>query len=212
MGRKYNDLAGHSFGDVVVLGIDESSGGAGKHKRWVCECTLCGKKFTAESSHLKNGEITKCRVCANRSSATTHGSSKERLYRIWVGMKQRCYHKNNPNWAQWGGRGISICDDWGAGTLDINGYLSFREWSLANGYDDSKSIDRINNDLDYNPTNCRWADRQTQNSNTRQNVQITIDGVTHTAAEWSRITGLKPDTIRQRFHHGKTGAAIIAPI
>lgn len=89
-----------------------------------------------------------------------HGLSRTRLYRIWIGMKGRCYNPNYIQYAYYGGKGIKVCDEWiqcGAG------FLNFYQWAMKNGYNDSLSIDRIDPSMDYTPCNCRWADKYTQN-------------------------------------------------
>lgn len=92
------------------------------------------------------------------------GCSKENLYHRWMDMKSRCFNPNCCNYSHYGARGISVCDDW----LGKDGYMKFKEWSLANGYKKELSLDRINNDLDYCPTNCRWTNKRIQNINRRQ--------------------------------------------
>ena len=90
-----------------------------------------------------------------------HGDSYKRIYRIWVGMKGRCYNKNYVIYFKYGGRGIVMCDDW------KNNYISFRDWSYKNGYNNELTIDRIDNNKGYYPANCRWRTYQEQNTNTR---------------------------------------------
>lgn len=212
MGRPFEDLSGNRYGDVTVIQVCPDSGGAGNHKRWRCRCERCGTIFTAESGHLKSNQTTKCRACSNKEAATKHGHTKERLWGIWVGMRRRCYNKNDKSYPCYGGRGIDICDEWGANRpTDVEGYEAFRMWSINNGYSDELTIDRIDNDKGYSPDNCRWATRQEQNNNTSQNLLITIDGVEHTSAEWSRISGINASIIRRRFHSGERGVGLLSP-
>lgn len=120
----------------------------------------------------------------------------ERLYRIWMAMRARCMCKNLKTYKRYGGRGIKICDEW-------NDYLVFKEWALSNGYSDHLSIDRINNDGNYEPSNCRWATNKEQANNKRNNHIITINGESHTFAEWSKISGINYSTIRSRINRNK---------
>ena len=120
----------------------------------------------------------------------------ERLYTIWSGMKSRCSNPKSTCYDRYGGRGITVCDDWNSD------FVAFREWAWANGYNDELSIDRIDNDGNYEPSNCRWATREVQANNTSTNHQITINDTTKTIAEWSRFVGTLERTIWARLYHG----------
>ena len=203
MGRPYTNLAGIQFGNVTVIDVVEDSGGASKAKRWNCKCNLCGKEFTAASNHLVAGEITKCRSCANRIAATRHGYSKDALYGRWVGMIQRCYHSNNKSFKHWGGRGIEICNEWGAGNIkDIDGFLAFKDWSVEHGFASNLEIDRIDVNGPYAPWNCRWVRKTEQHFNKTNTVTLTIDGITKPLMEWANEAGIKADTLRARIKRG----------
>lgn len=133
---------------------------------------------------------------AIKSANTTHGfCDKERLYFTWCHIRQRCKNPNNKQYKHYGGRGIKVCEEW-------NDYAVFRKWAISNGYADNLTIDRMNNDGDYEPTNCRWVDIKTQCNNRRTNRYITCRGKTHTLAEWGDIVGLKSGTILQRIRSG----------
>lgn len=123
-------------------------------------------------------------------------SSQNRLYRIYKSMKQRCYNPNASNYKIYGNKGIRICDEW------LNDYDSFCEWSLSHGYNDSLSIDRINNDGNYEPSNCRWADRYTQQRNTTRNKYLTINNETKTVTEWCDIFCINLHTYYGRLREG----------
>ena len=113
-------------------------------------------------------------------------------------MNKRCYDVNHQAYKNYGGRGITICDDWkGLDKID-----NFIDWALSNGYSDDLTIDRIDNDGPYAPWNCRWVDRKTQNNNTRKTVYLTIDGVTKRESEWLKIYNLNKNTYRDRIHRG----------
>lgn len=121
-----------------------------------------------------------------------------RLYRIWGNMKSRCYNSNVPNFMDYGGRDINICDEW------LNDFESFKNWSLENGYRKDLMIDRIDNDGNYEPSNCRWSTRKEQNSNRRNNRLVEIDGVTKTFAQWADDLGINRSTALYRVRSGKT--------
>ena len=123
-------------------------------------------------------------------------SKINRLYRIYKGMKQRCYNPHMPNYHIYGMRGVRVCDQW------LNDYDAFCTWALANGYQDSLSLDRIDNDGNYSPENCRWADRYMQQRNTSRNKFITIGDETKTASEWCNIYNINLHTFYGRLREG----------
>lgn len=127
-----------------------------------------------------------------------HGKRKTRLYRIWTNIKTRCTNVNDPHFERYGGRGISVCDEW------KNDFKAFYDWSMSNGYADNLTIDRIDNNGNYEPLNCRWVTVKEQNQNKRNVILITYNGETHNVTEWAQILHLGHDTIRQRYHKGWT--------
>ena len=123
---------------------------------------------------------------------------KSRIYNIYICMKERCYNPNTKSYKDYGDRGIEVCDEW----LGEDGFKNFYEWSVANGYDNSLSIDRINVNGNYEPSNCKWSTSTEQNNNTRRNNNITLNCETHTISEWSRIKGLSRNTLVARLRNG----------
>ena len=148
------------------------------------------------------------------------GLSKERLYSVYNGMIQRCYNRKHPHYGLWGGRGIRVCDEW------KDNYQAFREWSHANGYDESKdrkeqSLDRINNDGNYEPSNCRWATMKEQRNNQRSRdtgkgykYNWTFEGITKSAVEWCDIFNVSVPMIMYRVNEKgmKPFEALVAPV
>lgn len=129
-----------------------------------------------------------------------------RLYRIWGLMKNRCNNPNNPAYKDYGGRGITVCQEW-------HDFVQFKQWALSHGYQDDLTIDRIDFNGNYCPENCRWITMAAQQGNTRANTFYTINGETHHINEWARIYGLKPPTIIQRINHGwSVEEAITTPV
>lgn len=120
--------------------------------------------------------------------------SRKRLAGILNSMKQRCYNPNSPSYNHYGGRGIRICVDW---LLDSG---SFYKWAIENGYTDNLSIDRINNNGDYAPENCRWVTAKVQNNNTRANRFISFNEKTQTMAQWADEIGIYYPTLEQRIN------------
>ena len=128
---------------------------------------------------------------------------KDRIYKIWQSMRNRCYNTNSELYRLWGGRGITICEEW-------KDFEVFRAWAISHGYSDDLSIDRIDNNGNYSPDNCRWATDIQQSNNRRDNVRITVGDETHTIAEWSYITGIPRDRLYKRIKYGMTGERFLA--
>lgn len=160
-----NELTGMKFGRWTVIGRAENNKKG--NAMWHCHCE-CGKQAIIVGYSLTGGRSKSCgcyhseRVSqANKESKTTHGEKKTRLYRIWNGMKQRCFNPNDKDYEKYGGRGITLCDEW------KEDFCKFKSWAIANGYSQELSIDRIENNGNYEPSNCRWATQSQQNSNRR---------------------------------------------
>ena len=195
------DLTGNRYGRWTVIKIEgrTSSGGSA----WLCECD-CGTKRVVSGSSLKQGLSNSCgclgkehREKAAADAARKHGGKNERLYNVWQGIKERCCNKRSKYYSHYGGRGITICEQW----LD---YAVFREWANANGYDPTApkgacTIDRIDNDKGYYPDNCRWVPSVVQCNNRRNNHMISYNGKTQTISQWSREVGIRKDTLRRRI-------------
>lgn len=186
--KRYRDLTGMKFGKLKAIKPINGKLKGGRHKRWICNCE-CGNTIIVSSNSLVRGDTKSC-GCRN------HGKSKTRIFRIWAHMRSRCNDPTNDHYNRYGGRGIKVCDEW------YKDFMKFYNWSIANGYSDKLSIDRINNDKGYCPDNCRWATAKTQANNTSQNKRVEYNGETHTIAEWSDIVGIKQNTITYRLKRG----------
>lgn len=188
-------LSGTSFLTPLYAGEDYIAPSGYRHKAVVCRCELCGTIKTVMVSNLPR---TKSCGCAKlqfiREANSTHGESKTRLYRIWSLMKDRCTNPNAEHYDLYGGRGIAVCDEW----LQ---YEPFREWALSNGYRKELSIDRIDNDKGYEPSNCRWATQLEQANNKRTNIVIAQNGETKTLGEWAAQLGMEPRALWWRLYN-----------
>lgn len=193
--RESNDITGQRYGRLIVLGLDYVD--AEYRTYWLCECD-CGNRVTIRKDELTGGHTISC-GCYNREELvkrfTKHGMSGSRLYKIWVGMIQRCENENNPRYWSYGERSISVCDEW-------HDFENFYNWSKNNGYSDDLTIDRIDNSLGYYPENCRWADRVTQQNNRKNSHYFTYAGITKTITEWSRYLGVSYSTLWYRIERG----------
>lgn len=127
-----------------------------------------------------------------------HPESQDGLYTIWGAMKERCYNAHNKSYIRYGGRGICVCEEW------KNNFSAFADWALSNGYSKGLTIDRIDNNGNYCPSNCRWATTKQQNRNYSKNHMITYMGETKCLADWSEHFGINRATILYRIQSGKT--------
>lgn len=165
---------------------------------WLFKCD-CGNYREKNPWYVYSGKTKSCGCLALEIRKTTrrktHGMSKTRIYHIWKGMRQRCNNPNTSYYYVYGGKGIKICDEW-------QSFENFYEWSMKNGYDDKLSIDRIDNDKDYSPDNCRWSTGLQQANNKSINHYETYNGETHTIAEWARLYDINLGTLSSRLQTG----------
>ena len=207
--KKVKDLTGQRFGRLVVIGIDPDSV---RKTYWYCRCD-CGNTKKVRSDSLQSGRIRSCGCLKKeqdkenlindsirKSSAYGEKVGTTRLYHIWSAMKGRCKNPHDARYHRYGGRGISVCEEWS------EDFGSFRKWALENGYDDSLTIDRIDNDGCYEPSNCRWVTQKQQSNNRSTNIKITIGNSTRTLKEWCTIFDVDASVVYQRYkRNGFTG-------
>ena len=133
--------------------------------------------------------------------STKHGLSKTRLHTIWHSMYCRCNYPSTNGYKNYGGRGIKICKEW---TDKENGFVNFYNWAINNGYSENLTLDRINIDGDYEPSNCKWETPKNQSNNRRNNVFIEFNGKTKTAKQWCDEYGIIQTTFNDRIKRGWT--------
>jgi len=203
------DLTGHKYGRLTVLEMAPRV--KGKGVEWVCRCD-CGKEAVVLSNSLRRGNTKSCgclftEMLVKRNTKHGHArrDNKTRLYGIWVRMRQRCSDSNSSDYERYGGRGIKVCDEW-------NDFGNFHDWAHANGYKKHLTIERINNDGDYEPTNCKWVAPEKQARNKRNNRFIEFRGQKKTLAEWSEITGIDSSLLRYRLKRWSVEEALTTGI
>ena len=130
-----------------------------KHRIGLYKCGFCEREFKADIQSINQGKTKSC-GCYNISKRFKHGLVGTRIYSIWIDIKSRVFNSKNKSYKDYGGRGITICDDW----LDVR---NFYNWAMSNGYEEELSIDRIDNDGNYEPSNCRWTTQNIQARNRR---------------------------------------------
>lgn len=225
--NNFIDLTGQRFGMLEVIAEGDK---VEYSTEWICKCD-CGRIVKKLSCVLRRGKVTDCgcikeakkakreaekeerekagrareqerlrkqrerqRLLENKPPIDKHGMSKTRLYREWRSMMARCkpqYHCHNVYYD----KGITVCDEWMV-------FSVFKDWALANGYNDTLTLDRIDGNGNYEPSNCRWADWKVQQNNKCNNVNITIDGVTKTMKQWSEVYNIPYGTVKGRKKAG----------
>lgn len=214
---KFIDLTGQKFGRLLVIervGVAKSG-----HALWACVCD-CGNHHTITSNQLHSG--AKSCGCLQRERAAevatkrkgvpyhkkrTIGQEHHRLHQCYKDMLNRCYNKNNRSFSRYGNRGIKVCDEW------HNDFYSFRDWALKNGYSDTLTLDRIDVNGNYEPTNCRWVTPKVQNNNRGNNRMVQYKGETMTLHELSEKCGIAYKTLWARVNYGwSITAAVETPL
>lgn len=187
------DLTGNKYGKLLVVRRKGSRNGKAM---WECSCE-CGNTSIVTTGDLNSGKTKSC-GCVKTKHGCGKTGKRTRLYRIWTGIKTRCYNKSDHMYKWYGARGITMCDEW------RDRFENFQVWAQENGYRYDLTIDRINPDGSYSPENCRWATYKEQENNRRNNRMISCDGVTKTLSQWSDETGINRGTIQYRLNHGWT--------
>lgn len=184
------DLSKKRYGRLTVLERDLKSPYKGTY--WKCKCD-CGCLTSVKSGNLKNGLVKSC-GCLKHESHNTHHKSDTKLYKIWRGMLNRCYNQKTKSYKNYGGRGIIICDNW------KNSFEAFYNWAINNGYCEGLSIERINNNKNYCPENCKWIPLGEQARNRRKNYSFTISGITKDLADWCKQYNMNYYLVHNRIY------------
>lgn len=196
------DLTGRKFSRLKV----DSRAGTSKHQKslWNCTCD-CGNHVVVDTSTLTQGNTKSC-GCLRTDELQRRGFRKDigtKTYRIWQAMLNRCRNKNVPHYCNYGGRGITVCDRW----ANYENFVS----DMGKCPEGDMSIDRIDNDGNYEPGNCRWATRKEQNRNKRGNRLITYDGETMILKEWAERLDIDQASLRERLEKWDLSRALTQP-
>jgi len=192
---KFKDLTGQKFGRLIVISIQPRNNKREKIK-WICNCDCGNKNINIRGSDLITGKIQSC-GCLRIESITKHGKYNTKLYKVFQNMKSRCLNKNNPTYTYYGDRNIKICSKW----LDVeNGFINFYNWAIDNGYHEGLSLDRIDNNGNYSPENCRFVTKKEQSRNTRNNVYLTFNGKTQLKSDWCNELNIVNKTLDYRLN------------
>lgn len=190
----YDEMPKMKFGRLKPIKIANIGKG---RTTWICKCD-CGKEVVVTQKNLCNGNTRSC-GCLNAevNGMRTHGLSKTRLYTMFLGIKARCYNQKNISYKWYGGKGIKICNEW------LDDFKSFYDWAISNGYDESlprgvQTLDRIDGNKDYEPSNCRWITLAEQQRNKEHLKRYSYNGETHLLCEWSEILGINFSLLRSR--------------
>lgn len=197
---KLIDLTGQRFGRLTVVARSYVRKG---QLFWTCRCD-CGKLCDVQGSSLRGGRTKSCgclhdELALHRLQEADYFRLKDKankkLHGVWTNMRQRCMNPNNPQFHLYGGRGICICKEW-------DDYAQFEIWAIESGYAPGLSIDRIDNDGDYCPENCRWATPKIQSNNQRKTTLLTYEGITQPLSFWADEIGVSRETLKSRVKRG----------
>lgn len=188
------NLVGQRFGKLKVIKLASIKK---QQQIWLCKCD-CGNFTEVPTVYLTHGDTKSC-GCWKKERMMKHGYSATKLYSVYQSIKQRCLNPKAQEYERYGGRGISICESW------RNDFLAFRAWALSNGYKENEglTIDRINNDGDYSPDNCRWATRKQQADNRSTNHYLRRGNEVHTIGQWAKILNVSLNTVYRKAKRGE---------
>jgi hypothetical protein len=201
MPGRFRNLAGQKFNRLTVVRFaGRRQFSSGRESTWQCRCD-CGSELVVPQRYIVTNGTKSC-GCLIGQHKRTHGMTNTPTFRIWDGMLRRCRNSFDARYPMYGGRGISVCERW----------LKFENF-LADMGEKPKglSLDRIDNDGNYQLSNCRWTTMRVQSNNRRSNKTLTISGVTRTYAEWERASGLKPGCVHQRLAYGWSAERAVSP-
>lgn len=187
------DLKGKRFGKLTVI----EKAGTNKHRKlmWKCKCD-CGNYSIVVGQDLRRGKTSSCGICVGGRNIK-HSLSSSRIYCIWSGMKNRCLNAGNSYYYRYGGRGITVYEEW------LHDFQAFYDWSMLNGYRDDLTLDRKDNNKGYSTDNCRWITQKEQNRNKCNNRTITCRGITKILTDWAVILGIGKENLTYKLNNSE---------
>ena len=205
---KIKDRTGVKYGRLTALNIVEGR----KPIYWLCKCD-CGNYDEVRASNLQSGAVRSC-GCLNDEVITKHGQAHSRLYKVFNSLKQRCLNPNDKGYKNYGGRGITVCNEW---LNKEKGFMNFYNWAMENGYDENAkfqecTIDRIDVNGNYEPSNCRWATNKEQALNKTDSRKFKHNGKYQTLKEWSEELKISYKVLQSHTHKGESIEKIVKGI
>lgn len=208
---KFQDLTGRVFGRLTVEGIDHKVPRQphGSIIYWRCRCD-CGNVITTSADSLRNSGVKSCgclRREKNSKTQTKHGMAHTKIYSTWENMMRRCYSPKHKSYLRYGARGIIVCERW------HNFEKFFEDVSQMEHFGEiGYTLDRRDNNSNYEPENVRFATRKEQNRNTNRNILVEFEGELMALSAAAELTGLNYGTLRDRYYKGERGANLFRPI
>ena len=191
MNNKLIDLTGKRFGYWTVL---KRAPNKGKRVFWLCRC-VCGNVKIVQGTSLKNGVSKSCGCKKSENHFKSHGLHDTALYRKWASVKNRCFNRNDKMYKHYGERDITMCDEW------KNDFKAFYNWTMKNGYKENLELDRIDNDGNYCPENCRYVTHQENLRNMKRTLKVTFKGETKPLIDWCDELNLNYHTVYNRIYN-----------
>ena len=199
----YLDLTGQRFGRLVALKRVPTP--SGKDTRWICRCD-CGQIYETNQADMRRGKTRSCgcyKAEIDRAKLAKNGLFFDKrvpeAFSTWQCMKRRCFDNRSRYYCRYGGRGITICAEW----LEFE---NFHTWAVKTGYAPGLELDRIDNNGNYEPSNCRWVTRAGNMRNTSRTVLITVSGQTKCLTDWCTVIGVSMNTLRRRLNISEEAA------
>ena len=205
---KLRDLTGQTFGRLTV--VERVKNDKYKDAYWLCRC-ICGNEVVVRGTCLTKGEIQSCGCLQKERTVqanTKHGMTESKIYHTWRDIKDRCYNKNSKDYPRYGGRGITMFEDWKENFQAFYDYVSM----LENYGEKNYSLDRIENNGNYEPGNVRWATKKQQANNMRRNVKVIYNGEEMCLMDASEKSGIPHYVLRNRIKAGDSGDELFRPV